>query len=231
VAITRNLMLIGGHTHSFRHTAPMLADIFSADGIVTDVFDDIEAGLAELRNGRHRLLTVHCLRWTMSKGLKYALFRPVWGFSLSEQGRSAIREHLAAGRGMLGLHTASVSFDDWPEWGSLLGAVWIQGVSSHPVAGPLSISVDADDHPVTRGVEGFECKDERYTDLSIASGVRMLGSARTPDGAAPQPAVFVSEPLGGRSVYLTPGHEAVTFDIPAYRRLLRQSAAWCIGST
>ena len=188
IAMMRNLLLSGGPTHAFGETTPRLVRMLAAAGIETTVFDDIEHGVQQLARAPFALLTVHCLRWSMVQTEKYAPLRPCWGFELSEAARTAISAHLSRGGGLLGLHTAAISFDTWPEWRDCLGAAWTWGVSNHKPLGLVDVSIAVPDHPVMRGVHGFSCVDEAYASMDLSPGAIVLARARArnrsgPDGA------------------------------------------------
>ena len=226
----RNLVLSGGPTHPWDQTTPRLVRMLADAGFASNVFEDIEQGLRELTRAPHALLTVHCLRWTMLQSQKYTSMRPSWGFSLSEPARAAIVAHVSRGGGLLGLHTAAVSFDTWPAWRDYLGAAWTWGVSNHKPLGPVEVSVDVSDHPVTRGVGAFACEDEAYADIDIAPSAVVLARAKARGDSIAQPSVIVQEEASrGRTAYIALGHGASTFDHPSFARLVQQAAAWCVA--
>src|SRR3982751_2286923 len=107
----RNVLLSGGPTHAFDQTTPRVVRTLAKAGFDSTVFEDIEQGLRQLAAEPCALLTVHCLRWSMVQAEKYAPLRGSWAFSLSEPARAAIVAHVARGGGVLGLHTAAISFD------------------------------------------------------------------------------------------------------------------------
>lgn len=224
----RNLLLSGGPGHPFEQTTPQLSSALSEAGLRSTVFTDIEQGLQALAREDYELLTVHCLRWTMSQSAKYAPLRSQWAFDLSEAGRRAIVAHLERGGGVLGLHTAAISFDTWPEWRDCLGTAWVWGVSNHPPLGPVEVTIEAPDHPVTRGLEGFVCEDEAYADMAIAPSSVVLAHVRAGSEKVGHPAVCVQDgTFRGRTAYIAIGHGPATFDRPHYQKLVRQAAAWC----
>ncbi|HKP66046.1 MAG TPA: ThuA domain-containing protein [Casimicrobiaceae bacterium] len=225
----RNLLLSGGPTHAFDQTTPRVVRMLAAPGFKTTVFEDIEEGVGYLARERFALLTVHCLRWSMVQTEKYAPLRASWGFSLSEAARAAIVAHLSRGGGVLGLHTAAISFDTWPKWRDCLGAAWTWGVSNHKPLGPVDVSIAESDHPVTRGVHGFSCEDEAYANMDLSPRAIVLANARAREDDVAHPSVIVQEDeMRGRSVYLALGHGPSTFDHPAFERLVQQAAAWCV---
>src|SRR5579883_830327 len=145
----RNLILTGGIGHPFDDAAPALRDILAEAGIASDITSDLEAGIAELGHGAYPLVTVYALRWRMEGSEKYAPHRAAWAFSLSAAARRSLSSHVAAGGGLLGLHTASICFDDWPEWRDLLGAAWQWGRSFHPPLGPAEVRPTSAAHAVS----------------------------------------------------------------------------------
>jgi len=76
---------------------------------------ELELGLASLVREPVDLLTINALRWEMV-GEKYDAYRGTEALRLSPESRAAIDAHLARGRALLGLHTATICFSDWPQW-------------------------------------------------------------------------------------------------------------------
>ena len=132
-------MLVGGIYHPFAETAAAIKRCLSGVGVETETTDDIDTGFVRLAEGGFDLLTVHCLRWSMTQHAKYAPFRKQYEYLMRQSARDAILDHLARGGGLLGIHTAGISFDDWPEWRDVLGAAWRWGQSYHPPIGPIEV--------------------------------------------------------------------------------------------
>ena len=105
------------------------------------------------------------------------------------------------------------------------------GVSNHKPLGPVDVSIDVPDHPITRGVEDFACEDEAYANMNIAPSVIVLARARARGDEGGHPAVCVQEGrFGGRTAYISIGHGASTFDQPSFdnscARQPRGAAMW-----
>ena len=223
----RNLLLTGGpSSHDFPATAKALAGILGDAGIDSDVTDDIEGGLAALAGGAYGLVTVNALRWRMA-GDKYTAERPRWGFSLSASGREALTGHLAGGGSLLAVHTAAICFDDWPQWGDVVGAAWVWGESRHPALGPVHVSVGGDDaHPIVAGLGDFDVVDEVYAFMDVRPDVTPLATA-VHDGVA-HPLLW-ARPFGaGRVVYDALGHDERSLAQPVHRTILRRAARWLV---
>ena len=119
-----HVLIAGGIYHEFERTSAILADRFAALNLQTQVFAEPEAALRALAaSGNCKLLTVNALRFSMTQHEKYAPLRDEWAFRLSSEGRETLANYVSRGGSLLGLHTASICFDDWQEWGSILGEI------------------------------------------------------------------------------------------------------------
>jgi type 1 glutamine amidotransferase len=224
----RNVILTGGIFHPFDATSEHLAKSFDALGIRSSIHGDMEEGLAVLRDERPGLLTVNALRWRMSLE-KYDPYRDEWAFELSSEGQLAIRDHVARGGGLLGLHTASICFDAWPDWGDILGAAWSWGESYHPPLASVRVLPTDRAHPITHGLSAFEVADEVYTGLDLRQDVEGLLAAEPGDGAPAQPLLWARSYGRGRVVYDALGHDVASMNEPTHRRILERAALWLLA--
>lgn len=216
----------GGIFHPFEESSAELARQLQAVGIESDITDDIEAGVQQLaQRDRYELLTVNALRWQMA-GDKYDAYRDRWRFELSQAGRRAITDHVAGGGGLLGLHTASICFDSWPQWREILGAAWVWGTSHHPEFGGVDVRVAAS-HPLVDDSSDFRVDDEIYHHLAIESDVVALLAAERDEGA--QPLLWARSYGAGRVVYDALGHDGASVGHPQHARILKRAACWTLG--
>jgi type 1 glutamine amidotransferase len=228
--LVRNLILAGGPSHPVAETGDPLVAILRDAGMESEVTRDVETGLARLARGEFERLTVVCLRWTMMQLERFAPLRAEWALSLSAAGRSAIRDYVASGRGLLALHGAPISFDDWPEWAYLLGVAWRWGVSHHPPCAPAELRPAAE-HPITAGMQAFTVRDEIYSALEVEPWMQPLAEARHAGIEEWRPVVFAGEQDGCRRAYCGFGHDAASLSHPAYRALVARAARWVARET
>lgn len=227
----RAVVLSGGLTHDFPATTARLAALLAEQGVGAEVHTDVDAALGALPGAA--LLVVNALRWTMTgpgTPERYRDLAGTEGASPSAAARDALAAHLAAGGGLLGMHTASICFDDWPGWGDALGGAWAWDRSHHPGIGPrVSVSVAAG-HPLVDGLDDFAVVDEVYSDLALRPGVEGLLAAPHPGTDAPRhPLLWAREHGGGRVVYDALGHHPPSYDVPEHAEIVRRAIRWTTG--
>lgn len=224
----RAVVLSGGLTHDFPATSACLAELLEQQGVAPEIYDDVEAALRALPGAA--LLVVNALRWTMTgEGTpdRYREQAAAEGVSPSPAARAALGEHLRGGGALLGMHTAAICFDDWPEWGETLGGWWVWGRSNHPPLGPPVRVRVTGAHPLVDGIDDFSVIDEVYGDLARCPHVTGLLAAPQPGGSGlAQPLLWAREHGGGRVVYDALGHHPASYDVPQHREILRRAIGW-----
>jgi type 1 glutamine amidotransferase len=226
----RAVVLSGGLTHDFPATTACLVELLSGQGIRAEVHTDVDAALRALPGAA--LLVVNALRWTMTgPGTpdRYRELAGTEGVSPSQSARVRLAAHLEAGGGVLGMHTASICFDDWPEWGRALGAAWVWGRSHHPPIGPAVEVRPEYGHELVDGLDPFTVVDEVYGDLERTPGTVPLLTAAQPTGPdthSRHPLLWAREHAGGRIVYDALGHHPPSYEVPEHREILRRAIHW-----
>jgi type 1 glutamine amidotransferase len=195
-------------------------------GVRSDITEDIESGLEGLTTGDgYDLLTINALRWEMV-GEKYDDYRDEWRFELSPDGRAAIADHVSGGGGLLGLHTASICFDTWDQWGEILGGKWVWGTSHHPQFGAVDVRI-AGEHAIVDQAQDFRVDDEVYHHMELQPDVVPLLLAECDEG--PQPLLWARSYGRGRVVYDALGHDAASISEPQHVQILKRAALWALG--
>ncbi len=222
-------MLTGGpdHAHDFAASAGAVAGVLGEDGHHVTVVDHPDLVASALGAGVD-VLVVNALRWRMAHE-RYDHLRDQWAYTTSEPTKQAISSFVAGGGGLVGCHTASICFDDWPEWQQILGGSWNWTTSSHPPVGPVSADVASDaatQHPVLRDVGALHLHDEVYGALDLEPGIEVLMTARRHVDDEAQPVVWAWSYGAGRVVYDGFGHDAASVRDPDHARLLRNAVRW-----
>lgn len=223
--MSRVVVLAGGspHAHDFAATGAALVEL--ADDLGHDVTftDDPDAAATLLTDAD--ALVVDGLWWRM-EGEAYDRWRAEHAYSPPEATRDAITAHVRTGGGLLAVHTASICFDDWPEWGEVVGGAWRWGVSSHPPFGPVTATV-VGEHPIVTDLpDTIHLDDEVYGDLALGDDIEVLVTARRTPDDDPQPVVWHHRYGDGRVVYDGFGHDVDSIRVPAHRTVLERSLTW-----
>lgn len=211
----RNLLFSGGIFHPFAETSDCVEQQLERLGISSHIVG-VRDGFARLREESFDLVTINALSWSMTQSEKYQPFRSEYAFSPSVADQAALTSHLDRGGGLLGLHTAAICFDTWPQWIDILGTGWAWGQSHHPM--PDYITVEA-------GGETFDIWDELYCDLTLGASTKILANGRVAGVEMQQPVLTAKD----RAVYLALGHDMTATGNPDYARLLAKAAQIALG--
>jgi type 1 glutamine amidotransferase len=199
--------------------------------------DSIPDGVAALRElgAAHDLAVTATedpaeLAASLAGGCRAAVFLSTSGDVLTDAAREALRAHLAAGGGFVGVHAAACTEYGWPWYGeSVVGAVF----DGHPDLQPGVLAVEDRDHPATAHLtERWAFTDEWYNFTTNPRGrVRVLATADESTYAGGRmgedhPLIWCHERAGGRSFYTALGHTAECYTDPVFRRHLLGGLAW-----
>ncbi|MBI3463247.1 MAG: ThuA domain-containing protein [Planctomycetes bacterium] len=144
----------------------------------------------------------------------------------SEQAKAGLLNYVKGGGGVVALHFACSSFQDWSEYGELLGRVWKKGVGGHGPYGQFTVNIKNAEHPITKGLGDFKTEDELYAKLSGNAEIEVLASAASDWSKQIEPIVFVKHYGQGRVVHNVLGHALDSKQNPSYQKLLRRGVEW-----
>ena len=159
----------------------------------------------------------------------YDMWQPV-----TEPGKADLLARLKEGKGIVSLHHAIANYQDWEEWGRIIGGKYfLTPRKEHGTDFPAStykddvhfkVEVAAKDHPVTRGVGDFEIVDENYHGLWVDPAATVL--LRTAEPTNHPVLAWARQEQASRIVYLQLGHGPSAYDNPNFRKLLAQAIRW-----
>lgn len=152
-----------------------------------------------------------------------------------------IRAHVAAGKPMVGIRTASHPFhlrnkpapDGLADWPTFDADVWGGHYTNHyknELKTFARVLTTAKDHAAVAGLptEEFATGGSLYQTRPLADGTTILLSGRAESIAEEEPVAWTfTRKDGGRSFYTSLGH-AADFDAPPFRRLLLQGLCWAV---
>ncbi|MGW2542157.1 ThuA domain-containing protein [Kitasatospora sp. NPDC001574] len=151
------------------------------------------------------------------------VFLSTGGEVLDEAGQDALRAHLTAGHGWLGVHAASTTAYGWPWFEGLVGARF----DRHPPIQPAVVRVADADHPSTAHLPArWDWTDEWYDFRSDPreGGARVLLTVDEADyrgssmGSGDRhPIAWCGEHDGVPTFYTSLGHAPEAYTDPAFR--------------
>jgi uncharacterized protein len=219
----RALAFVGGWAHPSAQTGPPTADVLATLGIDSHVVDSFSAATAALMSGSVDLLVVHACRFQMLDSRYTKPQREAHASLTPLDFREAVAHHLDLGRPMLALHTASLCFDDWLAWSTLVGATWSWERSNHPPPGAFLVEPTTD--PTVVGLDSFDVVDELYRFVTPAQDARVIATAPDDQGID-HPIAWLNETGPARVAYNALGHDARSLANIGHRMLLGRIVDW-----
>ena len=144
----------------------------------------------------------------------------------SKNAKAGLLEYVKKGGNVVALHFACSSFQDWKEYGELIGRVWKKGVGGHGPYGQFEVNIKAADHPITKGLKDFKTEDELYAKLTGKAKIEVLATAYSDWSKKVEPIVFVKHYGKGRVVHNVLGHGIDSKQNPSYQKLLVRGVEW-----
>jgi type 1 glutamine amidotransferase len=146
----------------------------------------------------------------------------------SEQ-KSAIVNFVSQGKGFLGVHSATDTLYEWPDYGRLVGAYF----KEHPWTQPATVVVEDGSNPSTAGLgDRFSITEEFYTfrDNPRPRVHVLLHLDAQSVGAEGDYPLAWTQPFGsGRSYYNALGHFEESWRDPRFQRQLVGAVQWAAG--
>jgi type 1 glutamine amidotransferase len=142
----------------------------------------------------------------------------------------ALLDRIHAGAGFVGVHAATATFVQHPNYLAMVGARF----AKHDPLKHFTIRIVDHTHPISAGLEDYEHDDELYeltgdyADRSnivpLQEGIHVLAEAEG------HPMAYVKTHGAGRVVYLASGHDARSLNHPAFKALFTRGVAWAAGT-
>ena len=199
----KTLLFTGGVIHDAKGCGEVLNEILCAneDLEVDWVHDDIKA-LASERLSPYQLVVMYYTRGEIADSQKNGLLN-----------------HIANGNGFVGVHGATASFRECPEFHAMLGGLF----TTHPPVRPYQVSVVDSEHPITSGITEFMVEDEQYI-MDYDPRVQVLATALWQGEA--EPVVWIKDWGKGKVFYIALGHARKECQNETFKLLLNRGALW-----
>lgn len=146
---------------------------------------------------------------------------------LTEKQRTNLMNFAAAGKGILVMHHAICSYNDWPWYRELVGGAYLLKTSAYKHDEDMRVQVVMQ-HPVTAGVRDMKIHDETYKRMWISPDAKIL--LRTDNPTSDGPLAWISPFSKSRVIYIQLGHGKEAHREPGYRLKIKNALAWCAGA-
>jgi type 1 glutamine amidotransferase len=148
---------------------------------------------------------------------------------LTTDQRIALIDFVSGGRGFIGVHSATDTLYEWPDYGRLIGAYFRE----HPWTERADIVVEDQSHPATAGLERrFSLLEEFYTFQENPRGrvqVLLRLDAASVGAAGDYPLAWAHTFGSGRVYYNALGHFPETWSDARFLRQLAGAIRWAAG--
>lgn len=152
---------------------------------------------------------------------------------LAEDRKKNLRDFVEAGKGLVVLHHAVVSFADWPWWWQEVvgGHYFEKATAEHGASSYLHdvemVATPVGGHAITKGLPPMRVFDETYKNLWHAAGIRPL--VTTEEKTSDRALAWISPYAKSRVVVVLLGHGRAAHESPWFRGLVRRAVGWAGG--
>ncbi len=162
-----------------------------------------------------------------------ALYDMVQESQVPEAQRAKLKAFAEAGKGIMVIHHALVSYQQWDWYGKdLVGGRYLledrdglpKSLYEHDYAMTVRPVLR---HPITEGLAPFRIVDETYERMQIEPGVKVL--LRTDAKGSDDAVAWISPYAKSRVVVLQLGHDRKAHLNPDFQKLLRRGLLWAGG--
>jgi type 1 glutamine amidotransferase len=210
----RLLVVTGGHDYP-----TSFYTLFEQPGLVWDHETTAEAAYRRDIRPKYDVVVMYDLTKDSTK-------------ELSPEGRANLQAFAESGKGIVVLHHALCSYNDWDWYRDMAGARYLLAPQNglpgstykHDETIPVKV---ARQHPITRGVTLTEIYDEVYKGMWLSPKNTVLLTTTHP--LADAPLAWISPYEKSRVVSIQLGHGKEAHTHPAYRTLVRNAVLWSAG--
>ena len=140
--------------------------------------------------------------------------------------KAAILSFVEGGGGFVGIHSATDTLYEWPDYGRLIGAYFLE----HPWTQPATVIVESQSHPATSGLgDRFAIREEFYTfrdNPRPRVQVLLRLDALSVGASGDYPLAWAHAFGRGRVYYNALGHFDETWRDPRFQRQLSGAIRW-----
>ena len=171
------------------------------------------------------------------EGYATLVFYTTGELPMRDEQKAALLAYVRGGGGFVGVHSATDTFYDWPDYLALIGGYF----DGHPWRQEVTVRVENRTHPSTRHLgESFRIDDEIYqfrqwsraaVDVLLSLDVRSvdLGASGINRSDQDFALAWTRREEAGRVFYTALGHRPEVWDDVRFQRHLLEGIKWAMG--
>ncbi len=142
--------------------------------------------------------------------------------------KEGILQFLKEGGGLVVSHFAVANFQNWRDSIDILGAMWVNGKSTHGPYHQFRMDIKDEGHPIIEGVKPFITNDELYFNLLMRPDVHVIMTANEErfGHTVAEPLLVTHYVHNARCVYFALGHDVASRQPLEYRKIFAQCIEW-----
>ena len=200
-------VITGGHSFDVPGFHAIFRDMSEVDSYIQHL-DNWVADIARVREAYDVLLF-----YNMPRGAPAA----------DSKTRAVLEQLGSGGQGIFLLHHAILAYGDWPFWADLVGIA--DRRFGYDMNQDLSVEIADADHPITRGIPGWQMVDETYSMNSAGDDSHILLTTEHPKSM--RTLGWAREFRQSRVFCFQSGHDNQTYVNPSFRQVLLRGIQWC----
>lgn len=153
--------------------------------------------------------------------------------NITDAQKEKVLSLFARGTGLVVLHHALCSYQNWPDYERIIGGVYPVPPKGQPqVTDSIGYQHDVEvpvviadpNHPITSGLKDFTLRDEIYWGFRVGADSHPLLTTTHPKSG--KPLMWTRTEGKSRVVFLQLGHDHFAFDNPSFRELVARGILW-----
>ena len=128
------------------------------------------------------------------------------------------------GQGIFVWHHALLNYPEWNVWRDIVG-IADRSLHDWSFGQRLLVEVTETDHPITQGLEPFECIDESYQMVDAGDDCEVLLTTKHPKSM--HTLAWTRQYGNSRVFCLQLGHDKLAWSNPSFRTLIERGIRWC----
>ncbi len=218
-------LIVGGCPapyHRLEPVKPLFEEIFNRMGIVPTITGILHPDGGDAWEGDYSALNGENLE-KYDLLLLYTTGNNRFGADVE-----AVKKFVEGGKSLIGIHNASDTFTDNPDFISLLGGRF----RHHPAQLDIKVEITDAEHPIVKGIKGFTVHDELYLFNDFhPERVHLLAQTRSynDDDNGPVPICWTREQGKGKVFYLSLGHNPSVIADPKWQDLFMNGVKWSLN--